>query len=246
MNVDLEFVEKALSVLNEALMALGAFTPKDHAEDYQHDWAKHTFWTANGFVILKKAGQDHAARHMIRPVIETMLLTRAVKLKPQTLFRIICGELKADYDWLKAMDKTRYMADDCEQKLEDAIRSIAQGYSSEFPGHDISKTSKLDTVHIAEAGELLRIYNVHYRLYCRHTHGNKSMLDERYKDADFSEELTMATCIVNAIDAVVECGAPRDGYEALLKEFDEISAHFRERAACEAVACEAPSVCQAS
>lgn len=54
MNVGLDLVEKALSVLDEALMALDAFTPKDHAEDYQYDWAKHTFWTAKGFVTLKE------------------------------------------------------------------------------------------------------------------------------------------------------------------------------------------------
>jgi hypothetical protein len=137
--------------------------------------ARFVHEAAEGYIILRKAGRDAAARQMLRPIVETVLWMAATEDQPDLLYRWVCTNYREEKKTIleNVADKnTRSLIEKKFTQQSDDTRSF---FEREHPGSTLSdeKLGLLSALKIA--GERTgqnreRLYHEFYRPYCQYSH----------------------------------------------------------------------------
>src|SRR6266446_3998727 len=91
--------------LNKAVISLGGKQKPAVQDKYYFYAAVLLNRIAHGFLFLRKNGYADAAKFLMRPAIESMILIRAVQNQPHLVYRILYKETLEDDKWMGAAAK---------------------------------------------------------------------------------------------------------------------------------------------
>lgn len=154
---------------------------------------------ASGFLTLKKAGNTHAARVLIRTCIEATLKVGAVYEKPSALYRIAFTEHVGDGQFLTAADEneiivTPGMIDAKWAKIKPVLTSL-------FPGEEL-KDASINAETLGHWSKIPDLYNFQFRLYCNYTHATlRAHATPEHFDPEL-DYLTVSQCLFTALFVV--------------------------------------------
>jgi hypothetical protein len=118
---------------------------------------------AGGFLILRWNGNIYPSKFLIRPILEATLSSRAVMKKRGFLFRKAYSELLEEKKAFPNDSKTEAHFKSILNELESFFKKCDPRYPIEY--------KKVDIRYTAELAEMLPLYEVVYRTYCKFTHG---------------------------------------------------------------------------
>jgi hypothetical protein len=176
---------------------------------YQLLAGRHLSAAVRGYSILRRAGEVSAAHHLLRPILEVTIRIKAISREPTTLYRVAMGEMTADMKWMQILGQMPSIEQvDTDTIIKDRMDMFHQAYVTEFPDHDLSAVprSGLDGLSLARAAGLDAVYQSHYRMFCRHSHGDLSALAGQYTDLDLREDSFVAGCVLEILSTLEEAG----------------------------------------
>ena len=118
---------------------------------------------AGGYFVLRERKQVYASKYLIRPILEATISAGAVMKKKGFLYRKAYSELLEEKKNFPKGPQTDAHFDSILRQLKDFFKK----YDSSYPIED--KEVKLR--YAAELAEMLPLYDVVYRTYCKFTHG---------------------------------------------------------------------------
>jgi hypothetical protein len=135
---------------------------------------------AGGYFILRERQNIYASKFLVRPILEATLSAGAVMKKRGFLFRKAYTELLEEKKIFPKDSQTEAHFNTILSELEIFFRKQDSRYPIEH--------KKVDVRYTAELAEMLPLYEVVYRTYCRFTHGSidaaLGALNDRTDDLD--------------------------------------------------------------
>lgn len=156
-----------------------------------------------GFLTLKRAENNHAARILIRTGIEATLKLAAVNEKPSTLFRIAYTEHKDEGKFLSAANENKIKI--TPGLLAAKWKKSRLGLASLFPGEKL-KDDEIKAYDLSRIGKITWLYDFQYRLYCNYTHATlrAHAAPEHFDPA--VDYLTVFQCLLIALTVTESLG----------------------------------------
>ena len=151
------------------------------------------------FLTLKKAGNTHAARVLIRTCIEATLKVGTVYEKPSALYRIAFTEHVGDSQFITAADENKIIVTPGMVDAKWAKTKLA--LSSLFPGEQL-KDAPISAETLGQWSKMPDLYNFQFKLYCNYTHAT---LRAHATPENFDPELdylTVSQCLLAALVVV--------------------------------------------
>ena len=191
---------------------------------YQYYSARHYAAAARGYIRLKRAGEDAAAQQLLRPMLETWVRVKAIKVDSMMLYRIAMGELVEEEKWMKTLDPAGFIRDGGAQKFAYRKDRFHDAFVNEFSPKDLVGVPRtgISVEGLAKSANLGVIYNSYYRLLCRHSHGNLSAMTGLFSDIDIKESFLVGAGLSEIMLALKELGAECPNFCALNTEVSAI------------------------
>lgn len=206
-SVALDSVAKGLQLLVDAINSVAADS-EDIFDQYRHAAAMQILNLSAAFHLLQSRRFGVASLQMVRPVLELKFKLAAIKKEPESLFRIYFSESRDQRKWLRALDGNGFTPGGFDAKLDADEQNFVAKYKTNYPSHNPSLLIEngITTEKMAEIAGLSGVYHTHYRLFCRHSHGNfEALLGGLAEIGDPS--IVIVASLLEAIDAMVSCGA---------------------------------------
>jgi hypothetical protein len=118
---------------------------------------------AGGYFILRERHNDYPSKFLVRPILEATLSAGAVMKKRGFLFRKAYSELLEEKKAFPNDSKTEAHFESILNDLESFFKKYDSHYPIEYKKVNIEYTARL--------AEMLPLYEVVYRTYCKFTHG---------------------------------------------------------------------------
>ncbi|HRG54764.1 MAG TPA: hypothetical protein PLG56_01910 [Lacunisphaera sp.] len=168
-------------------------------ERYFHPTCSGISELGSGFLTLKKVGNTHAARVLIRTCIEAALKVGTVYEKPSALYRIAFTEHVNDCQFLTAADENGIIV--TPGMIDAKWAKIKSSLSSLFPGEEL-----MDAAISAETlglwSKMPDLYSFQYKLYCNYTHATlRAHATPEHFDPEL-DYLTVFQCLFTALVVV--------------------------------------------
>ena len=220
--VPLELLADLQKELQGALNSLGGQLPKAITDRYYLNAGAYINKAADGYLMLRTAGRVDASKLLIRPAIEMMIRTEALRRQPDLFYQIGYTESQDDKRWFGPAAARVGAAYD--RKADPPGWSeFETKYRQEFPNTP-PKRRILTLACAAQVAGLKDYYDSHYRMYCKYAHaalratgGSLDPLSDR------EDTRTMVLCAISALDAVAAIGASVPQLEALRIRCDDLS-----------------------
>lgn len=153
----------------------------------------------SGFLTLKKAGNVHAARVLVRTCIEATLKVCTVYEKPQALYRIAFTEHVGDVQFLTAADENKIIV--TPGMVDAKWAGVKAVLSSLFPDEQL-KDAPISAETLGQWSKMPDLYNFQYKLYCNYTHATlRAHATPELFDPEL-EYLTLSQCLFAALVVV--------------------------------------------
>lgn len=153
----------------------------------------------SGFLTLKKTGNTHAARVLIRTCVEATLKVGAVYEKPSALYRIAFTEHVGDRQFLTAADENNIIV--TPGMIDAKWSKIKSVLSSLFPDEQL-KDAAISAETLGQWSKMPDLYNFQFKLYCNYTHGTlRAHATPEHFDPEL-DYLTVAQCLFTALVVV--------------------------------------------
>lgn len=185
----------------ELTAALAGISPQDltGTKKYFYPTCSGISDLGSGFLALKKIGNTHAARVLIRTCIEATLKVGTVYEWPSALYRIAFTEHVGDRQFLTAADEnnivvTPGMIDAKWVKIKSALSSL-------FPDEQL-KDAAISAETLGQWSNMTDLYDFQFKLYCNYTHatlGAHATPEHIDTELDY---LTIAQCLFTALVVV--------------------------------------------
>jgi hypothetical protein len=158
----LTLLGKLQSLLTDAINSLNTkkLTPETR---YLSICAITVNQAAGGYFILRERHQIYASKFLVRPILEATLSAGAVMKKRGFLYRKAYSEILEEKKNFPKDSQTDAHFESLLNQLKDFFKKYDSGYPIE------DKEVKLR--YTAELAEMLPLYEVVYRTYCKFTHG---------------------------------------------------------------------------
>lgn len=192
-------IDDLVGRLDTLLVALGKHAPIHGAPMYVLYCAGHILRCSAGYSTLRKAGNDYAARMLARPIIEALFRLRAVHEKPELLYPIAYSEHLEDIKFVRALTKRAGRKVEVEKSLAEKWEEAEKHVFASTPPQQKMKKS-LTSYDAAEAGDLLPMYNLYYRLYCQHTHASLRAMQGTLDGEPEVDEFAISTALRTALE----------------------------------------------
>ena len=118
---------------------------------------------AGGYYVLRERQQIHASKFLVRPILEATISAEAVMKKRGFLYRKAYSEILEEKKIFPKDSKTEAHF----ELLLKELRDFFKKYDPNYPIEDKAVNVK----YAAEVAEMLPLYEVVYRTYCKFTHG---------------------------------------------------------------------------
>jgi hypothetical protein len=153
----------------------------------------------SGFVTLKKAGNTHAARVLVRTCIEAALKVGTVYEKPSALYRIAFTEHLGDRQFLTAADENKIIVTPGMIDAKWAKTKPVLSYL--FPGEQL-KDAPISAETLGQWSKMPDLYNFQFKLYCNYTHATlRAHATPEHFDPEL-DYLTVSQCLFTALVVV--------------------------------------------
>jgi len=205
--------------LGKALDSLGGkhLSLHQHFEVYS---AVHINRSAQGYVVLRKAGLSKASVLLVRTAIEAMFRLQAVKSNPALICQIAYGESLEERKMVRALPQKK------SQKLllrvEKQWAQFKKSYIKKFPAHQFVE-KPITVADVAKAANLESVYATHYRLYCKHTHATFRATTGGFGDNPLLDDPTAVICVIAGIETAIAVGGVAPEFAGLVQKFKEMS-----------------------
>lgn len=209
-----ELTQRSQSALSKALNSLAGRESNGLLDHFNVYSARHINLAADGFILLRKEGRIEASRLLVRPAIEAMFRILAVRANPELLARIAFTEHLEDKKWARPHKPKEVLDHEFDDQFKKKWEDFRQLYAKQFPEHAINEC-KLSTRDAADAASVVKYYDSHYRLFCRHSHAALSAMSGHLESLGGEDERAMAGCTITGIEAVVASGGVCQDLEAL-------------------------------
>lgn len=198
----LQLLSDMQAELAAALASLNATNLKG-VKGYSYQMSAGVSDLSAGFLILKKARNNHAARILIRTGIETALKLAAVHEKPATLYRIAYTEHEGDRKFLGAADENKIKI--TPELIAAKWQKLRLGLAPLFPGEAL-EDSKISTPELSVIGKMPGLYDFQYRLYCNSTHATLRAHASPESFIPAVDYLAVAQCLYAALVVIQSLG----------------------------------------
>ena len=216
----LKLVEDFVAEITHALKSLEGKKPQGLVDNYRLWSCKHLHRAVEGFAILRRSAHIDSSKFLIRPALEIAFRLEAVRKHPDLLYRIAFSEHRQDEHLLRvaaeqSVEQSKQPYDDAQSK--EKWKRFNDAFAAEFP--DVPKVEETLSIECAaEKAGMKYIYDGHYRIYCRYTHGallaSTGDLDEA---TDPEDNRAMAGCAMIALNALVSLGGGSPNRDDLLQ-----------------------------
>lgn len=153
----------------------------------------------SGFLTLKKAGNIHAARVLVRTCIEATLKVATVYETPSALYRIAFTEHVGDRQFLTAADENKIIV--TPGMIDAKWVKIKSVLSSLFPGEQL-KDAAISAETLGQWSKMPDLYNFQFKLYCNYTHATlRAHATPEHFDPEL-DYLTVSQCLFTALVVV--------------------------------------------
>src|SRR5438874_5595856 len=205
-----------------AIDSLGGKMPKGVEDLYYLYASRHINIAADAFILLRRDHRVDGARLLVRPALETMLRLRAVRAKPQLLYRVLFGEALESDKWLGGVAKRHGVpyTPVCDRDVWQAFKTRC---ASQF-GAEKLEDIPLSSYDAAAAIGIEAYYNSHYGVYCQYTHGALEAVSGNLDElTDPEDTRVMLQSTMTALEALVNMGADCPKMGSFHERFIEVS-----------------------
>ncbi len=99
----MELLAETEPAISNALNGLGDHMTKRIEDMYYFYAAKHIHDTMDAFIVLRDEHRLDGARLLVRPALEAMLKLRAVRSKPELLYRALLADNRELDKWFSSV-----------------------------------------------------------------------------------------------------------------------------------------------
>lgn len=188
-------------IQTELAAGLAGINPKTltGVSRYLHPTCSAIADLGSGFITLKKAGNTHAARVLVRTCIEAALKVGTVYEKPSALYRIAFTEHIGDRQFLTAADENKIIV--TPGMIDAKWAKTKPVLSSLFPGEQL-KDAPISAETLGQWSKMPDLYNFQFKLYCNYTHATlRAHATPEHFDPEL-DFLTVSQCLFTALVVV--------------------------------------------
>ena len=204
-----------------ALNSLNGQPTKSVADPFYLYAARQISTAVDAFILLRREQRVDGARLLVRPALETMLRLRAVRVKPQLLYRVMFGEACETDKWFGGAAKRHgvpYIRV-CDRELWKVFKARCV---SEFGAETLAELP-LSSYEAASAIGMERYYETHYRAYCQYTHGMLGAVSGAFNElTDPEDTRVMLSSAMLALEAVAQMGADCPNMASFCERFNNL------------------------
>jgi Family of unknown function (DUF5677) len=217
-----ELLIETESVISKALNALGNQKTKRIEDMYYFYAAKHIHDCVDAFIALRDQHRLDGARLIVRPALEMILKLRAVRLKPELLYRALIADSKEMDKWFSSVARRHdvaYTPITARQEWADfKARCIAQ-----FGVEKLNDETPLKAFDAAKEIGVEEFYDTHYRGFGHYIHGLLEAISGALDELiDPESSRVMLQTAVTALDALNHLGADIRNLDSLNRRAVEI------------------------
>jgi len=160
--VTMELLAETEPAISNALNGLGHHMTKRIEDMYYFYAAKHIHDTVDAFIVLRDQHRLDGARLLERPALEAMLTLRAVRSKPELLYRTLLADNRELDKWFSSVARRHNIAYTPiaarPQWVDFKARCVAQ-----FGAENLDDDTPLSAYDAAKAIGIEHYYDTHYR-----------------------------------------------------------------------------------
>lgn len=168
--VTMELLAETEPAISNALNGLGDHMTKRIEDMYYFYAAKHIHDTVDAFIVLRDEHRLDGARLLVRPALEAMLKLRAVRSKPELLYRALLADNRELDKWFSSVARRHNVAYtpivERAQWADFKARCVGQ-----FGAENLDDDTPLSAYDAAKAIGIEHYYDTHYRGFGHYTHG---------------------------------------------------------------------------
>lgn len=205
--------------LSYALNSLGGKQGTGLVEHYQFYTARHINRAAEGYCFLRRAGRVDASKHLVRPIVESVIRVHAIRKMPELMYRIAYTDFQDMKNWVRPFNDDPKV--DALSEIDRQWSDFDAKYSEKYPDHKRTK-ERLPLRKAAELAEIDGYYDSHYRLFCQFTHGSFRATVGDFDDFEPEDNRTVALCLFVTIDCLVDLGASNCDVTSIRKRLSEL------------------------
>lgn len=166
----MELLAETEPAISKALNGLGDHMTKRIEDMYYFYAAKHIHDTVDAFIVLRDQHRLNGARLLVRPAFEAMLKLRAVRSKPELLYRALLADNRELDKWFSSVARRHNVTYtpivEGAQWADFKARCVVQ-----FGAENLDNDTPLSAYDAAKAIGIEHYYDVHYRGFGHYTHG---------------------------------------------------------------------------
>jgi hypothetical protein len=213
--VTMELLAESESAISKALNDLGNQKTKRIEDMYCFYVAKHIHDCVDAFIVLRSGHRLDGARLIVRPALEAMLKLRAVRQKPELLYRALVADSKELDKWFFSVARRYDVAytpiSERQQWADFKARCVGQ-----FGAESVNNETPLKAYDAAEAIKIEHYYDSHYRGFGHYTHGLLEAISRALDELiDPEASRVMLQSAMSALDALNHVGASIPNLESL-------------------------------
>ena len=217
-------------VIANGLNSLGKHLTKRMEDMYYFYAAKHIHDTLDAFIVLRGQDRLDGARLLVRPALETMLKLRAVRAKPQLLYRALMADNKELDKWFSSVARRHDLPyTPISERAESA--AFRDRFVLQFGAEDLEdRTPAHSAYDAAKAIGVEPYYDTHYRGFSHYTHGLLEAISgglDELIDPEASRVMLQSARI--ALDALTYLGANCRNIESLSERATEVLAKIPDK-----------------
>ena len=203
------------SAISKALNGLGDQKTKRIEDMYFFYAAKHIHDCVDTFIVLRNEHRLDGARLVVRPAFEAMLKLRAVRKKPELLYRALLADNKELDKWFSSVARRHGIAytaiAERQQWADFKTRCVVQ-----FGAENLNDDTPLEAYDAAKAIGIEHYYDTHYRGFSHYTHGLLEAISGSLDELiDPEASRVMLQSAISALDALNHVGADIPNLESL-------------------------------
>ena len=218
----MELLVETESALSKALNGLGNQKTKRSEDMYYFYVAKHIHDCVDAFIVLRDGHRLDGARLVVRPALEAMLKLRAVREKPELLYRALVADSKELDKWFSSVARRHDVVYapivERQQWADFKARCVVQ-----FGAESVNDDTPLKAYDAAKAIGIEHYYDSHYRGFGPYTHGLLEAISGALDELiDPEASRVMLQSAMTAIDALDHLGADIPNFESVNSRAVEI------------------------
>ncbi|MEO6567796.1 MAG: DUF5677 domain-containing protein [Opitutaceae bacterium] len=175
-----------------------------------------------GYLVLVASDAGRSASPLlVRPILEAAFRLLAVKADPAFITRIAAYEHDEDLKLIR----TNEMPNEGEAfgAMAANWNEFEKAYCAKYPHHVFDGT-KTNTFEIAEKAGLEKVYNAHYRVFCRFTHAALRAGLKELNHASENAEPILTMLVGMAVEALHALGAEKGDYDEVQRMYGSLNA----------------------